>query len=230
MNYTFRITVHVYAEEKLVDSVLTLHSKNYGIVGKEIIAPLRKVNGKEYCIKNVQDGFNVEELWDWIDFELYGNSLKSDDNILSFVQKYNILEKYLIFNNLRYKVDNKKVPLSYYLKKMGIAEGEMVNIQILISANAGTLFVDDGIRYYMHSKEYGKHNIPHVHVDIRHEMSGSFSLIDGNQLSDSKINKKDVKKIKKMIKDNREKFIDYWNEHTDGLTVDLNQAFGLIQY
>ncbi|WP_230399263.1 hypothetical protein [Novisyntrophococcus fermenticellae] len=45
MNYIFHITVHVYAEEKLDDRVLVLHSKNYGIVEKDIIAPLRKING-----------------------------------------------------------------------------------------------------------------------------------------------------------------------------------------
>ena len=37
-------TVHVYAEEKLYDEVLIPHSRNYGIVGKNIIAPLRKIN------------------------------------------------------------------------------------------------------------------------------------------------------------------------------------------
>ena len=82
----------------------------------------------------------------------------------------------------------------------------------------------------MYSKEAGTHNAPHVHVDIRHEVSGSFSLIDGKQLSDGKISKKDKKKIEKVITDNKKKFLNYWNQHTDGLTVDLNQALGLIQY
>ena len=173
MNFVLHITVHVYAEEKLDDHVLTLHSKNYGIVGREIIAPLRKINGKEYCLKNVRDNFNVEELWNWIDFKLYGKSLKSDNNIFNFVQEYNIVEKYLIFNNLRYTVVNTKKPLLYYIHKMGISETEPISIQLLVSADAGTIFEDDGIRYYMHSKEAGKHNIPHIHVDIRHETSGS---------------------------------------------------------
>lgn len=231
MNYRFYITVHVYAEERLDDRVLRLHSKNYGIHGKDIIAPLRKINGKEYCIKNVQDMFSVEELWKWIDFKLYGNSLKSqNNNILDFVEEYNIVKKYLIFNNLRYTVEDTNKPLLYYLHKMGISETETINIQLLINSDAGSIFEDDGIRYYMHSKEAGKHNTPHVHVDIRHEVSGSFSLIDGKQLSDGKIKKSDVKKIKRMIINKKKEFIKYWNEHTDGLTVDLNQALGLIQY
>ena len=113
---------------------------------------------------------------------------------------------------------------------MGISETETINIQLLISADAGTIFKDDGIRYYMHSKEAGKHNTPHVHVDIRHEVSGSFSIIDGKQLSDGKIKKNDIKKIERMIMNKNKEFLKYWDEHTDGLTVDLNQALGLIQY
>ena len=231
MNYIFHITVHVYAEEKLADRVLVLHSKNYGIVGKDIIAPLRKINGKEYYIKNVQDEFKVEELWDWIDFKLYGNSLKSENNdIIGFVQEYNIVEKYLIFNNLRYTIEDTNKPLLNYLHNMGISETEKINIQLLINSDAGTIFKDDGIRYYIHSKESGRHNTPHVHVDIRHEVSGSFSLIDGSQLSGEGIKKNDVNKIKKMINSKKKELVKYWNEHTDGLTVDLNQALGLIQY
>lgn len=225
MNYIFHITVHVYAEEKLDDRVLVLHSKNYGIVGKDIITPLRKINGKEYYIKNVQDVFKIEELWDWIDFKLYGNS-----DIIDFVQEYNIVEKYLIFNNLRYMIEDTNKSLLFYLHKMGILETEKINIQLLINSDAGTIFKDDGIRYYIHSKESGRHNTPHVHVDIRHEVSGTFSLIDGIQLSGEGIRKSDVNKIKNMIKSKKKELIKYWNEHTDGLTVDLNQALGLIQY
>lgn len=231
MNYLFYITVHVYAEEKIDDRVLVLHSKNYGIVGKDIIAPLRKINGKEYNIKNVQDTYKVKELWDWIDFKLYGNSLRAEHNdIIDFVQEYNIVEKYLIFNNLRYTIEDTNKPLLYYLHKMGISETEKINIQLLVSSDAGTIFKDDGIRYYIHSKDSGKHNTPHVHVDIRHEVSGSFSLIDGSQLSGDGIKKNDVNRIRIMIKSKQKELIEYWNEHTDGLTVDLNQALGLIKY
>lgn len=230
MDYTFHITVHVYAEERLNDNILTLHSKNYGIVGKEIIAPLRKINGKEYCLKDVSSEFSVNELWNWIDLKLYGKTSEENNDTLSFVQEYNIVEKYLLFNHLRYTVTNTHKTLRYYLDKMGVSEEEIINIQLLVSSNAGTVFQDDGIRYYMYSKEAGTHNSPHVHVDIRHEVSGSFSLIDVKQLSDGKISKKDKKKIEKVINDNKKELLNYWNLHTDGISVDLNQALGLIQY
>ena len=41
---------------------------------------------------------------------------------------------------------------------------------------------DYGIRYYMHSRELGKHNEPHVHIDVRYEYFGSFSILHGRKL------------------------------------------------
>ena len=117
-----------------------------------------------------------------------------DNNIYHLVKDSMMIEKYLVFNELRYTIEDIKKPLSYYLERMGVSECQKVNIEILLDSNAGTIYEGDGIRYYMYSREYGKHNFPHVHVDIRNEL------------------------------------IKYWNEHTDGLTVDLNQAFDLIKY
>lgn len=48
--------------------------------------------------------------------------------------------------------DLAKLPLSYYLDKMHYNVEDAINIQILLSENAGEVFKDDGIRYYMHSK------------------------------------------------------------------------------
>ena len=113
---------------------------------------------------------------------------------------------------------------------MGHGIEDTIEIQLLLCMDAGSVFEDDGIRYYMNSREAGKHNLPHVHVDIRHEDSGSFSIIDGKQLSKEKIKSSDVKKIQRKIAAKKEELIKYWNEHTDGLTVDLDQALGLIGY
>ena len=228
MNYAFHFTVHVYAEEQLDDRVLIPHNKFYGIVGKDIIAPLRKINGKTITPIGFSPDTTIQFLWDWVDNLLYAQ--KSNIETLNFIQEYGIVEKYLVFNNLRYNIADSQKSLDYCLKKMNASEKDVINIQLLVSADAGTVFTDDGIRYYMNSKEAGKHNVPHVHVDIRHEASGAFSLIDGTQLTDGKIKNKDKTSIKKMISDNQFKLLKYWNDHTDGLTVDLNQALGLIPY
>ena len=49
-------------------------------------------------------------------------------------------------------------------------------------------------------------------------------------MSKGKIRTADVRKIQMMIANHQAELINFWNEHTDGLTVDLDQAFGLIGY
>lgn len=52
MDLKIHVTVHAYAEEQLHDEVLVPHSGNYGILGKEIVASLRRINGKSFSIRN----------------------------------------------------------------------------------------------------------------------------------------------------------------------------------
>lgn len=228
MKLEIHFVVHVYSEDRIIDNVLLPHNKNYGINGKEIIAPLRKINGESIEI-SINKAFTVHDLWDIIDYKLY--KVKRDYYQHDYLfYKFCCVHKYLVFNNLRYYIEDIDKPLVFFLKKMQKEKQNSIDIQILVNSNAGTVFKDDGIRYYMNSKEQGKHNIPHIHVDIKHEYFAVFSLIDGKQLSGDKLKKVYIKKIKEKIFDNKHQLLVYWNEHTDGLTVDLNQAFGIIDF
>ena len=120
--------------------------------------------------------------------------------------------------------------MKYYLKLQGKDASDIVDIQLLLNMDAGEVFEDDGIRYFIPSKEQGRHNWPHVHVNVRHEKEASYSIIDGSHLAGDRIKSSDEKKIRKKINENKKQLLIYWNEHTDGLTVDLNQALGLIRY
>lgn len=71
MDLKIHVTVHAYAEEKLHDEVLVPHSGNYGILGKEIVAPLRRINGKSFSVRNVEADFSIINLWDWVDKRIY---------------------------------------------------------------------------------------------------------------------------------------------------------------
>ena len=231
MDLKIHVTVHAYAEEELRDEVLVPHSGNYGILGKEIVAPLRRINGKSFSIKNVEADFSITNLWDWIDKRIYEIGAKfKTDSVLTLADEFSVIQKYLIFNGLRYSIGATEKPIAYFLHRMGHAIEDTIEIQLLLCMDAGSVFEDDGIRYYMNSREAGKHNEPHVHVDIRHETSGSFSIITGKKLSKGKIKTSDVRKIQMMIANHQAELINFWNEHTDGLTVDLDQAFGLIGY
>ena len=81
--------------------------------------------------------------------------------------------------------------------------------------------VNDGLRYYMPSRESGSHNKPHIHVDYRYESFASICIGDGSLLSGS-LPSKVLKEARKKILDNQEFLLRYWNEKTDGLSVDIN--------
>ena len=231
MDLKIHVTVHAYAEEQLHDEVLVPHSGNYGILGKEIVASLRRINGKSFSIRNVEADFSIINLWDWVDERIYEIGAKfKTDSVLTLAEEFSVIQKYLVFDGLRYSVDSTEKPITYFLRLMGCKIEDTIEIQLLVCMDAGTVFEDDGIRYYMNSKEAGKHNLPHVHVDIRHERSGSFSIITGEKLSGDRIRSSDEHKIRKMIAKRRAELFDFWNKHTDGLTVDLDQALGLIGY
>ncbi|MBR2123174.1 MAG: DUF4160 domain-containing protein [Lachnospiraceae bacterium] len=228
MIYTIHFSVHVYAEDVAIDELLNYGSHQYGILGKELLEPLRLINDTSYFL-NIT---NVEDLWNWTDFKLYGKSTGSIAfmPVLDFVKKNHIVQKYLMFNNLRYHIDNPQLPLQYYLQRMSYGDTSTIEVQLLINSDAGTFYKKNDIRIYMNTRENGHHNIPHIHVDIHHDLSATFSIIDGRQLTNHKILKKYEKLITEFIHTHRQELLVFWNEHTDGLTVDLNQYFNLIAY
>ena len=234
MKILVNFTVHIYAEERLCDELLTLHSRNYGIVGKEIITPLRKINNKSIMF-DVVDSVSIKEFYGLIRSHIYSEKNNKsgqwnfENTILEFIQDFNILEMYFLKDGLRYSIGDENKSLEFYLHKLGILN--KIDLQILVSADAGSVYEDHGIRFYMNSREGKRHNEPHIHVDVRRgEGTGSFSLKTGEQLSGDSIRKKDKKIIKEVIEEHQKNFLEYWNDHTDGLDVDLNQVLGLLHY
>ena len=230
MEFEVHVTVHVYAEERLDDKVLIPHSKRYGILGKDFIGPLRKINGRIIKVSSDNSDYSVADLWDYLYYRIFGNSGCERVDLMTFMHTDAYIEKYLLFNGFRYSITKLEQPLLWCLRRMGINQNGIVEVELLANSDAGTVYEDDGIRYSFHSREAGKHSEAHVHVDIKDEESGSFSLIDGRQLTKKPIKRKYVNKIQSVISENREAFLKYWNEHTDGLIVDLNQALGIIKY
>ena len=65
MKITVSFTVHIYAEERLCDELLIPHSENYGIVGEEIIEPLRIINNKSIMFE-VENSVSIKEFYQLI--------------------------------------------------------------------------------------------------------------------------------------------------------------------
>ena len=102
---------------------------------------------------------------------------------------------------------------------------EDLHIFFMLSNQAGDIWVEDGLRYYMQSKEAGRHHLPHIHVDYRHESSATVSLYDGEMI-EGDIPKKVMKRVKAKVLNNKKYLMECWNKLTDGLRVDVNAYFG----
>ena len=79
---------------------------------------------------------------------------------------------------------------------------------------------EDGISYRMYSKEQGKHNIPHIHIEYDGYKEASISILNGTVLS-GKAPKKVLKIVQKRIIDNQEYLLSCWNKLTDGISIDV---------
>lgn len=97
----------------------------------------------------------------------------------------------------------------------------------IFSNQAGTIWNEDGLRYTMNSREKGKHNVPHIHVDYKHEKSATICLYDGHVL-DGCLPSQKLKVAREKIEENKMFLLKWWNEKTDGLKVDLNAYLGAI--
>lgn len=113
MDLKIHVTVHAYAEEQLHDEVLVPHSGNYGILGKEIVAPLRRINGKSFSIRNIEADFSIINLWDWVDERIYEIGVRfKTDPVLTLAEEFSVIQKYLVFDGLRYSVDSTEKPIT----------------------------------------------------------------------------------------------------------------------
>ena len=101
MKITVSFTVHIYAEERLCDELLIPHSENYGIVGEEIIEPLRIINNKSIMFE-VENSVSIKEFYQLIRRHIYPEKNNRTDmygeeqTTLDFVQEYDVLEIYFL--------------------------------------------------------------------------------------------------------------------------------------
>ena len=156
MKITVNFTVHIYAEERLCDELLIPHSENYGIVGEEIIEPLRIINNRSIMFE-VENSVSIKEFYQLIRRHIYSEKNNRMDmygeeqTTLDFVEEYDVLEIYFLKNGLRYSIVDKSKNLEFYMQKLGISN--TIDIQILVSSDAGAVFEDHGIRFYINSEQ-----------------------------------------------------------------------------
>lgn len=223
MNIVFLIESHVYEEERLRDEMLDESLgddiESCGIVGPETIIPLRKK-------RNPKVSF------------VYTEQTTLGDAIDAIYNEYGYLELDKIFwpriaflyKGIRYWVDDIQANFQTIVNRyLDPQETGLVHVAIYVSADAGRICEENGIRYYMNSRERGKHNEPHIHLRALDSCEEAVIIIRTGEIIGD-FPKKLIKKARKKVRENERFFFEQWNALTDGLKVDINRYLGLIKY
>lgn len=213
------LDIHAYAEERLCDALFD-DPPFYGIVGPDVMKPL-----SEYRNCNFEYEYNentlVKELINFTIKKIWGNS----DFCL-----WDVTFAFLS-DNERYYIENDDLSLPYlienYLDPHNFGE---ITLSILVSHNAGDVGFEYPLRFYVNSNESGRHHEAHIHVcDTGHQYEASIRILDGEIIA-GKLPSKLAKLAKEKILSDQKYFYECWNTKTNGLQVDINKHFGLIQY
>lgn len=213
------IEAHAYAEEKLCDE--TFEVPGFAIAGPESMEPLVSWRGRELEV-TYSDDMTIGEFRDSIVQHIYG---KRFDEIPGYV-KFTFT-----VGHDRAEINDPDRNFATLLQKyIDPQETGAMKVCFLVSHDAGVVYTENRLRFYMNSKEGNKHNQPHVHVkDVQHEFAASLDLFTGKVLAGD-MPAKLKKEAKRIISDKRDFFIQCWNLYTDGIRIDINHGLGLIQY
>ena len=105
-----------------------------------------------------------------------------------------------------------------------------IRVAIFVSFNAAEYDRFNNLRYYMNSNENCGHNEPHVHVEVLGEnnMDASIEILHP-EIYEGKMPIKYLKQAQKKIIREQKRLLQFWNAHTNGLTVDINQALKITE-
>lgn len=135
--------------------------------------------------------------------------------------EYGPLPLRILQDDILFGVDDLSLNFLSLLDRLKLDKSKIL-IYLIYSHQAGyVLDAKDGVKYRMYSKERGKHNVPHVHIEFYVDRNASISIIDGKVLSGDVLNKV-LKIVRKRITENQYTLLSTWNELTDGLRVDLD--------
>lgn len=215
-----KIYVHAYAEEELRDDLLNVDQR-FLYNPPEVMNAICGV--KDQVLEVIIDKeSSVKEFENTLNSLIWGAKWKKTTD--------NCFEFYYLFEECRAVIDKPKERFLKYLHKyIDPLKTNQIEVAYYFCCDAGQILEAENLRFYMHSKEKGRHNKPHVHVeDINKGDECSIAILDG-ELLDGKIKKKELRKAQQIIKDNQNLFIDYWNKHTDGINIDINFNLGLTK-
>lgn len=220
------VETHIFAEEQLIDWVFS-DTTGCGLLSPEDFGTLW--NHQDSWIQLAYDdtstvGAVQKDIINEVIRDIY------DDDDQRFFDEYQ-RRFYFLNNKSRYSIADPNASFTRLLERYLDPEGTgTVYVEFLASMNAGQICREDNLRYYMNSHEGNRHNEPHVHVDdLKTHDSASISILNLIVLDGYLSNRSKRKAIQKIAQEQRA-FIEFWNTKTDGLYVDINKYFNLIDY
>lgn len=216
-----KVGAHLYAEEELCDEYFDFPKTARSINPPEMMRPLRRIRDKFINI-GIHEGVTVAEFEDQLNASIWGVNWK--EIALGAELFYDV-------GYCRAEITNRDCSFTYLLDKyLDPNKTGIISVAYYVSEDAGDVYVEGNLRFYMHSNEQG-HNIPHVHVTDKNTYNQcSISIMDGELLATKEFRKKDLKEARRIIAENRDFFIDCWNKITDGIKIDINHQLGFIKY
>ena len=219
MRITIHLSTHVYAEEKLEDDIYLDEAlpdtiETCGIHGPEVVVPLRRNNHREIV-------FNYDKKTTLGDFEIF---IK---NAIHLPLEYGRIA--FCIGTLRYWIDDYDAGFTKVINRFNCGVTGVLEVGLYVSMDAGAICEEDGIRYYMNSRERGKHHEPHIHLIALDSWKEAVIIIKTREVIGD-FPSKLIKKARKKVEQDERFFLEQWNVLTDGLKVDINRYFGLINY
>lgn len=159
-----------------------------------------------YFTNNIKHFWNRYENWN------------IEDEYSEISLKRNFL---YVYNNIPTYIYNINIKLEDFINILNIKEKLIFKENFIDYGGCGDIWLIDGIRYYMNSKENSKHNTPHIHVQYRNK-EVSISILDGSVLAGGIKNNIQREAIERIMSHQKELAL-AWNTKTDGKDIDIDE-------
>lgn len=213
MEITFQICTHIYQNERIHDEVLD-----------------------DLCLKSILPDSIRKKAIEYRNYQLryqYGKTITLSEVSSELCQVYNEIEVGFAFfygkDNVRYQGNISNITLEKAIEEYLDPQATgIVKVDIMILADAGEVYRENNLRFTMYSNEEGHE--AHVHIsDTQHTFERRYFLkTDEDKKIWGSPKKSDIKRYKRIIHQNKKSFLKYWNEATNGISVDLDYVLGNV--
>ena len=137
---------------------------------------------------------------------------------------FKLFSNFSLFDNHRIKYNGEWVVMfnldANLSKIIDLCQGKIIIALNPLIDKGATVLKENGVRFYMHSHEAGRHQQPHIHVNCGDGFEASINLLDGKILA-GKLKASKKKYIMDVISRERNSFIINWNTITDGQKIEI---------